>query len=157
MASTSVEYRVRCLPRSLVSPTGSEGRGTARRAQHRASAPVLRLTRPRIQDRAVGISTSRTSNCRKSLAWRKCPKGRGLLSEIEWRNPCPQHPVRAAAGGGRVALARVAAWVVYRGHCTCLRHGDVRVEPRPQRRKSPVPAAAARQPWPPVRSPVAEG
>jgi hypothetical protein len=36
----------------------------------------------------------------------------------------------AAAGGGRVALARVAAWVAYRGHWTCLRDDDERVERR---------------------------
>src|SRR6266699_3579922 len=36
---------------------------------------------------------------------------------------------RAAAGGGRVVLARVAAWVAYRGHWTCLRDDDERVEP----------------------------
>jgi hypothetical protein len=35
----------------------------------------------------------------------------------------------AAAGGGRDSFARVAAWVAYRGHCKCLRDGDVRVEP----------------------------
>jgi WD40 repeat protein len=37
---------------------------------------------------------------------------------------------RAAAGGGMDVPARVAAWVAYRRHWTCLRDSDVRVEPR---------------------------
>jgi hypothetical protein len=51
---------------------------------------------------------------------------------------CAEQFERAVAGGGRVALARVAAWVAYRGHCTCLRDGDVRVEPRRSNLSAPA-------------------
>jgi hypothetical protein len=36
---------------------------------------------------------------------------------------------RAAAGGGMDVPARVAAWVAYRRHWTCLRDDDAQVEP----------------------------
>jgi hypothetical protein len=39
--------------------------------------------------------------------------------------------VRARGGGRWEALARVAARIAYRGHCKCLRDGDVRVRTAP--------------------------
>jgi hypothetical protein len=53
---------------------------------------------------------------------------------------------RAAAGGGRVALARVAARIAYRGHWTCLRDGDMRVEGGGSARSAENPRSRCRRP-----------
>ena len=54
--------------------------------------------------------------------------GNGRLSQALGRGG--EQFERAAAGGGRDALARVAAWVAHRGHWRCLRDDDLEVEPR---------------------------
>jgi hypothetical protein len=70
-------------------------------------------------------SPARISSTRKSVK-KPCAS---MIASVQ-RRDCPR-AIRARGGEWRegCACAR-AAWVAHRGHWTCLRDGDVRVEPR---------------------------